>query len=140
MMATLSKSPDGWNASGVRHRDARHDHSGPEVAPAKKKRRKNTRRWCRGKVGVEHRVVRTVTAVHETATGTYTEYDYSCTGCGMKRWRLPEEAVAAADPILAGQLALARQHCTAGHDWQASTLTGLGDYPAEVCRNCGKLR
>jgi hypothetical protein len=39
-------------ASGVVKRDARHDHS-LDGAP-RHRSRKDTKRWCRGKVGVEH--------------------------------------------------------------------------------------
>jgi hypothetical protein len=38
---------------GTEIRDARHDRGGPEVSGAPRKR-KDTRRWCKGKVGVEH--------------------------------------------------------------------------------------
>jgi hypothetical protein len=41
-----------WKVSGLEHRDFQHSHDGPEVA--KPRARKNTRKWCKGKVGVEH--------------------------------------------------------------------------------------
>jgi hypothetical protein len=56
-MATLSRdNGSSWKARGVRVRDARHTHNGPDVTGAVTKG-KNTKRWCRGKVGVEHKLV-----------------------------------------------------------------------------------
>ena len=42
-----------WRLGAAEVRDARHVHNGPEVVggPAK---RKDTKRWCKGKVGREH--------------------------------------------------------------------------------------
>ncbi len=55
-MATLSKDGHGsWHASGVVVRDARHTHNGPSE-PAHRAT-KDKRRWCRGKVGVAHKLV-----------------------------------------------------------------------------------
>ena len=53
-MATLSEDDSSWKASGVRRRDFRHSHDGPEVSGPK---RKNTRKWCKGVVGREHSFV-----------------------------------------------------------------------------------
>lgn len=61
-MATLSK--DGtysWKARGAQVRDARHEHGGP--ARAQHRSKKDTRRWCRGKPGVEHQLVVTLSDV-----------------------------------------------------------------------------
>ncbi len=41
-----------WHARGVLRRDARHEHAGPEVSSGATP--KNTRTWCRGKVGRNH--------------------------------------------------------------------------------------
>ncbi len=55
-MATLSKNgTGGWQACGAVIRDARHTHNGPSE-PAHRSS-KNKKRWCRGKVGVEHKLV-----------------------------------------------------------------------------------
>lgn len=45
-----------WKARGVAVRDARHTHNGPEISGAPTKH-KDTKRWCRGKAGVEHTLV-----------------------------------------------------------------------------------
>ena len=45
-----------WRLGAAEVRDARHVHNGPEVVggPAK---RKDTKRWCKGKVGREHELL-----------------------------------------------------------------------------------
>jgi hypothetical protein len=47
--------PSPWKASGAAVRDARHTHNGPSVAAHRSS--KNTKRWCRGKSGIEHKLV-----------------------------------------------------------------------------------
>lgn len=42
-----------WNTTEPGYKDQRHIHDGPEV-PAHAGRKKNTKRWCKGKVGREH--------------------------------------------------------------------------------------
>ena len=52
-MAKVSRDRTSWKAGGVLRRDAQHTHDGPDrKAPGK---RKDTRRWCGGKPGREHR-------------------------------------------------------------------------------------
>ena len=41
-----------WQENALERRDFRATKNGPEVAPHRSK--KDTRRWCRGKVGREH--------------------------------------------------------------------------------------
>ena len=52
-MATLARDRTTYRAGGIRVRDARHVHNGPEISgqPAAPK---NTRQWCRGKIGRAH--------------------------------------------------------------------------------------
>lgn len=52
----LSHDDSSWKASGIKRRDFRHTHDGPEVPRHQGK--KNRRKWCRGKVGREHQLVR----------------------------------------------------------------------------------
>lgn len=69
----LSRDPDSWKAGGVKRRDFRHTHDGPET-PRHVGRRKNGKRWCRGKLGREH------TPIHRVK-----QYGYAvdeCSVCG----------------------------------------------------------
>lgn len=49
----LAEDSSSWKSSGIRRRDFRHAGNGPEVTGQKRKR-KNTRRWCKGVEGREH--------------------------------------------------------------------------------------
>jgi len=54
-MATLSKNgATSWRARGIVKKDARRTHAGPEVTTAVGPTKKDTKRWCKGKVGREH--------------------------------------------------------------------------------------
>lgn len=48
----LSKDNTSWKAGGIIRRDIRNTKSGPEVE--KLHGNKNTRKWCKGKIGVSH--------------------------------------------------------------------------------------
>lgn len=50
----LKEESNNWRASGIKKRDARHTHDEPAVKP---KSKKNTNKWCKGKVGVLHDIV-----------------------------------------------------------------------------------
>lgn len=52
----LSHDQTTYRASGIRVRDARHVHNGPEVPRPQHARKggKDKKRWCGGKVGREH--------------------------------------------------------------------------------------
>lgn len=74
-MTTLAEDSDSWRASGLMLRDFRHTHDGPEV-PRHRSKPKHGKRWCRGKVGRAHNLVRVI--------GRY-GYDVdTCTVCGRK--------------------------------------------------------
>jgi hypothetical protein len=45
-----------WKQGSIERRDFRSSKSGPEVA--RKKSKKDTKKWCKGKVGVEHQLNR----------------------------------------------------------------------------------
>lgn len=47
----LKEQTSNWNAGGIQRRDYRHT---SVDGVTKHKAKKNTKRWCRGKVGVEH--------------------------------------------------------------------------------------
>lgn len=51
----LKEVSNNWRASGVIHKDNRHDHSD---GVQHLKNRRDKRKWCRGKRGVEHQIVR----------------------------------------------------------------------------------
>ena len=48
----LKEDSDSWKSSGIIKRDFRNDHS--DSFSRKKSSKKDTKRWCKGKVGVEH--------------------------------------------------------------------------------------
>ena len=68
-----------WRLGAAEVRDARHVHDGPEVtaAPAK---HKDTRRWCKGKIGREHVMAVSIMNRH----GIWAELVRHCSGCGKK--------------------------------------------------------
>lgn len=47
----IKRDKTNWNATSIIKRDVRHSHDEPRVSL---KSKKDTKRWCRGKVGVEH--------------------------------------------------------------------------------------
>jgi hypothetical protein len=47
-----NRSDGSWHYSGIKRRDFKHDASGPEII--RPIVRKNTKKWCKGKVGKEH--------------------------------------------------------------------------------------
>lgn len=47
----LKEDTSSWHSSSIIKRDFRHN---PEVASRKPRSKKDTKRWCRGKVGVKH--------------------------------------------------------------------------------------
>ena len=71
----LSKDKDSWKASGVIRRDFRSEHGGPEVPPHRRKRTKDSKRFCRGKPGRQHIPVR--------IPGRWYDHD-ACRLCGKK--------------------------------------------------------
>ena len=59
-MATLSEDSDSWKASGIRRRDFRSSKEEPETNRHMGDQKKNTKKWCKGKVGREHDIVHQV--------------------------------------------------------------------------------
>jgi len=91
-MATLSHDSKSYRASGIVVRDARHIHNGPDATYKAPAARKDRRRWCRGKVGVEHK-----TAVKDDMSLGKHSYSFCnalvryCTACGkeLASWSPP---------------------------------------------------
>jgi hypothetical protein len=75
-MARIKKDPDGWHADGVINRDTRHDYGTPD-APKHKPKAKNTRKWCKGKEGREHKPVWSL----ESSFTWLTWYQSTCSVC-----------------------------------------------------------
>jgi hypothetical protein len=144
----ISSDSSSWKASGVIRRDVRASHDGPEV-PRPPRAAKDTRRWCRGIPGREHRLVRSVwyytTRLLVQPDGTFTRsrqpaWHYRCEGCGTTHsWRLPLDVRAAADPRLARCLALADRWCRDGHlyDQLADPTSYRPDKTVKACVMCG---
>lgn len=79
------KDEDSWAYGGVKRRDFRHAHDEPEI-PAHNGKRKNTKKWCKGKEGREHIPVRKAKVWTNRQTGEerllYTTV--VCEKCGKK--------------------------------------------------------
>jgi len=96
-VATLSKDGTyGWRARGTVVRDARHTHNGPNE-PAHRSS-KDKKRWCRGKVGVQHKLVVTL----DSGGRFFPRLVRHCSVCGKQfdtycRWGAPPEWVSAED-------------------------------------------
>lgn len=58
-MARIKKDKDSWHASGIVVRDKKHDKSfdGHEGRRPNKKKKKNTKKWCKGIEGRKHILV-----------------------------------------------------------------------------------
>jgi hypothetical protein len=77
-MATLKEDSSSYRASGVMVRDARHTHNGPSE-PAHRST-KDKRRWCRGKVGIPHKLVVSV----ELRKYGFPRLSRHCSECGKE--------------------------------------------------------
>ena len=91
-MATINRGdPLSWKARGTAVRDSRHEHAGPEVASAPSRPR-DTKRWCKGKVGREHAlVVRDARELGKYALQTRQRLVQFCSKCGkeLDSWSAP---------------------------------------------------
>lgn len=72
-----------WSQSGVQRRDRRATHDDPPER-ALSRRKKDTKRWCRGKVGQEHDYVHWYTKTYSFFNRTYTVY--RCSRCRKKHY------------------------------------------------------
>lgn len=53
----ISHDKTSWHASGIMRRDERNTAGDEDELSAGKAKKKNTRRWCKGKEGREHQIV-----------------------------------------------------------------------------------
>ena len=80
------KDADSWRYGGIKRRDFRHAHDEPEV-PRHQGKKKNTKKFCKGKQGVEHVSVRRAKTYKNSKGETKTMYHYiECENC-KKRLR-----------------------------------------------------
>ena len=78
----LKKDKNSWSAGGVIHKNNRHDKSTQEIG--KRKSKKDTRRWCRGKEGVRHDLVwrdAKKLQAYSDITRTRNSMELACTIC-----------------------------------------------------------
>lgn len=69
-----------WKEEANKRREFRQSKSDPEV-PQHKGKRKNTKKWCKGKVGVEHSFLPVLKEF------TYMSIRISrCENCGKEKW------------------------------------------------------
>ena len=110
-----------WNESSRIRKDFRHSHDGPEVprgyravsADKKRKKKRQSRRWCRGKVGVEHEVVLVDKWGYHLA---------NCSKCGLNEYNLPVEALAQVYERARNYVEY-RELCKEfGHTWEETEL------------------
>lgn len=136
-MARIKRDPDDWHAGGVNKRDFQHAHDEPEVPkhyPAKR-RKKDTKTWCRGKEGREHVVAdKTQPMMPDYACCSPERQKHfawnhrrsiKCVNCGMDAWNLPDKAKAQVDTRVKLRLEAEEKWCSEGHlmDWE-SNMTG----------------
>lgn len=76
----LKEDSSSWKSNAIKKRDFKHDHSEPAPKVLSKK---DKRKWCKGKVGIEHdyqeKTLRWVLNLHARL--------HVCTRCGRQNWR-----------------------------------------------------
>lgn len=88
-----------WGSKARKHEHSakRHAHDraviedelDPKPTPGGARKRKDTRRWCRGKEGREHDVQYVKPEVEpDIRYRWWNRGRYECVNCGMKRWRI----------------------------------------------------
>lgn len=119
-MARISKDSTSWRAYGLAKRNEDWENN-PKRQPVKAKK-KNTKRWCKGKVGVEHNFESTlvVQTNPKCFTGVFCghwfHYQNACTGCGKEDWGRDERKGIDRER----QEELAAKWCTEDHLWDWS--------------------
>ncbi len=118
-MATLSSNgDDSWHAGGVKRRDFRHTHNGPEITGAPKKRSKS-KRWCKGKEGREH----DFSGIKRDGWSYLYRTTTCCVKCNVDRRKIPFKDRFRAyedtgdDKFLSSQEKLEHRWCQEGHLW-----------------------
>lgn len=79
-MARISEDSDSWKASGTIRRDFRSSKEDPEVNRHMGNKKKNTKKWCRGKTGQVHDIKH---QEHPTY-GKYGTHIDLCMRCGKE--------------------------------------------------------
>ena len=151
-MATLKDDDSSWKAHGLKKkiRDWENDPK-PRVVQNKKK---NTHKWCKGKVGVEHDV-RNVLIVSLNPMcakngsrdkdgkiircGHWRHYENKCVNCGKSSYRVAK----ASRPAYKQQRELEEKWCTEGHLWDWVTIEyswGKSGREIQTCLMCGKTK
>lgn len=100
-MARISSGDNSWKAAGLAKK-----YEDWESRPARSAPKKNKRRWCKGKTGVEHNY-----ASKPKSWGNHHYLIYACTGCGKEQYRRPTAGVNDR------QAELAAEWCGEGHLW-----------------------
>ena len=140
----VSQDSDSWKAGGIVRRDFR---SGkvdyPERELRGKSKRKNTKRWCKGREGREHvpEIKRTWqrSGVFDKNGKEILVVAYSevvCSVCGANSWHMPDEVLAKVLPEKAKQLELASKWCQEGHLYDTQVTTWGST--RKTCVMCGK--
>lgn len=91
-MGRLKKDHSGWKTSGLY---MKYQQPAIKEKPVKQKSKKDTNKWCKGKVGREHDLIRVF--YHTYDNGRYFDYDYwngrlfyltigMCKTCGKTFW------------------------------------------------------
>lgn len=106
-----------WRTRGIIRRDFRASKDGPEELPAKSLGKKNKKKWCKGKKGVEHVLVEKVsrTYTHRNATTTY--YSRVCKNCSKQIdfWHRRETRYHACGHLVHGTSWYSRNGCPICH-------------------------
>lgn len=146
----VSSDANSWRADSAIRRDLRARRDTPEIPRGPKsvagpRPRKDRRRWCGGRVGVEHRLE--VARTHlwprnrfeggRWVTVYETVHVYRCAGCGRYDWRLPATVRAQVDPLYARHVALAARWCRDGHLYDRVPLRFDPDRTEKICVMCG---
>ena len=80
-MTTLKEDSDSWRANGLKVRDARHTHNGPEIPRYRKASRKNT---CKN--GMKHRFTKFIREYDWPWSGGGGTKVMACEVCGKQKW------------------------------------------------------
>lgn len=104
-MARLKRDHSGWHSHGLYKK-----YQDPKIkeAPVKQKSKKDTKKWCKGKVGVEHDLIRTFYRSYNH--GRQYDFDYyngklmkyiecSCVTCGKTFYRPNNKSIRLVIPV-----------------------------------------
>jgi hypothetical protein len=155
----LSHDDTSWRASGLKRKYEDY----PEVAYNRNRKKANTKRWCKGKVGREHKLVLSRPQYFHDPYGCYDglnlvpkkhdnkcsrfhnmKHTYRCANCGKYVDDMAEEVRAIVDPVVAKMRELENQWCQEGHLWDWIPDDGYYwsnyRYERRVCLMCGRKK